>query len=189
MKTTLIILLAIMCLDSYAKRTRPKKELALNAFTTDGCSAYPDGYLHTDEYEWLHCCMAHDIAYWAGGNYEKKVEADAELNRCVSEASFGAHGKMMEMGVATGGTPHLATSWRWGYGWNRMVSFTPLTTEKHQHIDKMVHTILNEMSLQSFYMNEEQMDYVLESFSEFRAENLEALKADDLKEDHREERE
>jgi hypothetical protein len=177
MKTTLIFLLCILSLNSFAKRGASKnnKPIALNEFTTDGCSAYPDGYAWTQEYEWIHCCFAHDISYWVGGTHEEKVAADAELNRCVSEASFNAHGRMMEMGVATGGTPHVATTWRWGYGWSKMVTYKELTSEKIKMIDEKAHTILNALSLESLYMNDAQVDYVMEKFDQFREANLKQL--------------
>src|SRR5687767_10446939 len=37
------------------------------AFPTDGCSAFPDGTL-SDATLWQHCCVEHDLAYYAGGN-------------------------------------------------------------------------------------------------------------------------
>lgn len=168
MKTLITALLIISSLAVSAKRERPKRKLLLNDFTTDGCSAYPDGYPHTEEYEWLHCCFAHDISYWVGGTQEEKAAADEELNRCVSQATFGAHGKMMELGVATGGTPHIATSWRWGYGWNQSVSYNDLSSKKLEMIGNKAYTILNALVLESFYLNDEQIDYATEMFTQFR---------------------
>lgn len=167
-----------------AKKRRPnrQKPLELRDFSTDGCSAYPDGYVHTEEYEWLHCCFAHDIAYWVGGTEDKKAAADAELNRCVSEATFGTHGTVMELGVATGGTPYLATSWRWGYGWNRLVAYNALSHEKIKMIDKKAFTILDALVMESFYLNDEQVEYIKDSYSLFRDEILERMREEKAQE-------
>ena len=141
-----------------------QKDLVLEEFTTDGCSAYPDGYVHTEEYEWLHCCFAHDIKYWIGGSKEEKLAADFELNQCVSEASFEAHGKMMELGVLAGGVPHLPTSWRWGYGWSRLVSYSERTPKELAQVDKLFYTVLNQITLNSMYLTDEQIEYIMEEY-------------------------
>lgn len=145
-----------------------QKNLTLKDFSTDGCSAYPDGYVHTQEYEWLHCCFAHDIKYWVGGTKKEKLAADDELNQCVSEATFNAHGKMMELGVLAGGIPQLPTSWRWGYGWNRLVGYDVLTEEQLVQVDKQFFTVLNELTINSQYLNDEQIDYILEEYQKVR---------------------
>src|SRR5262245_42851965 len=46
------------------------------AFTTDGCSVWPDG-------SWRECCLVHDVAYWCGGP-EERVRADQDLRSCVA---------------------------------------------------------------------------------------------------------
>ncbi len=85
-------------------------------FTTDGCSMFPDG---TPEQPtlWQNCCVLHDIAYWQGGSFQQRLQADKALAACVT-----AHGKLdlakvMFAGVRVGGSPYLPTSYRWGYGW------------------------------------------------------------------------
>ncbi|MEE8307636.1 MAG: hypothetical protein V3R81_10250 [Gammaproteobacteria bacterium] len=51
----------------------------INAFTTDGCSMYPDG-------EWLACCIAHDMDYWCANPQTTRAQADRTLKRCVADA-------------------------------------------------------------------------------------------------------
>src|SRR6478752_8077576 len=90
----------------------------LRPFTTDGCSDFPDG---TPEHptEWQHCCVAHDIAYWAGGERERRVQADAKLRDCVMQSAIevGASKILidtiayaMEAGVKVGGTAYNPTT-------------------------------------------------------------------------------
>jgi hypothetical protein len=172
----LMILIGLLAINNAVfakgKRTRAPKPLTLQEFTTDGCSAYPDGYPHTEEYEWLHCCVSHDMKYWMGGTYEEKVQADLELNQCVSEATFTSHGKMMEMGVAAGGTAHLGTSWRWGYGWNKKITYEELSEDQLKQVDKLSYTILNEVTMNSQYLTEEQIDYIIEEFKSVRQKSI-----------------
>jgi len=44
----------------------------IKPFTSDGCSAFPDGTLKQREL-WLSCCTAHDIAYWKRGLLQRKA--------------------------------------------------------------------------------------------------------------------
>jgi hypothetical protein len=89
----------------------------IKPFTSDGCSAFPDGTLKQQEL-WLSCCTAHDYAYWQGGTYEERLVADNELQQCVTKVGEPQIAKLMLAGVRVGGSPYLPTSFRWGYGWS-----------------------------------------------------------------------
>ena len=82
----------------------------ISAFTTDGCTLYPDG-------EWAGCCIAHDIRYWCGGSARDRENSDTELRNCVAEKGFPRNGWLMYWGVRLGAHPLLPFPWRWGYGW------------------------------------------------------------------------
>lgn len=82
-------------------------------FFTDGCTAWPDKVVHQ-------CCVVHDMDYWCGGSREDRKLADSRLRECA-EAIYGEEsgpflGWMLEAGATAGGSPHLRTSWRWGFG-------------------------------------------------------------------------
>jgi hypothetical protein len=79
-------------------------------FTTDGCSAWPDG-------SWGPCCVAHDMDYWCGGSCTDRAAADHALDRCVTAGGHAILGASMGFGVRLGGAPWLPAPWRWGYGW------------------------------------------------------------------------
>jgi hypothetical protein len=81
------------------------------AFTTDGCSAWPDG-------DWGACCVEHDAAYWCGGSAEARAAADAGLRSCLARLDHPWMGNLMHFGVRIGGHPWLPFPWRWGYGWD-----------------------------------------------------------------------
>ena len=105
----------------------------LRPFTTDGCSLFPDRALigHAD---WCKCCVYHDLAYWRGGTAEQRLQADRDLQRCVTEATGDAKlAELMFVGVRAGGGPYFFTPYRWGYGWTYGRLYEPLSrTEEIQ---------------------------------------------------------
>jgi len=80
------------------------------SFTTDGCSLWPDSV-------WVRCCVIHDRAYWCGGSFRERMEADRQLRICVADSGHSVVAFLMRAGVLVGGTQYLPTPFRWGYGW------------------------------------------------------------------------
>lgn len=78
-------------------------------FISDGCSRFPDA-------DWYDCCLAHDVAYWLGGDESLRLQADETLMQCVVDAGHPMIAEMMFAGVRVGGVPYFATPYRWGYG-------------------------------------------------------------------------
>ena len=105
----------------------------LKAFSTDGCSAFPDG-TSDQEQLWLSCCIRHDFAYWQGGSREQREQADVELEACVTGVGEPAIASLMLAGVRVGGTPHLPTRFRWGYGWPYLRGYKALTEGERQEV-------------------------------------------------------
>ncbi len=109
----------------------------LKPFTTDGCSAFPDGTLSQNEL-WLSCCTAHDLAYWQGGTYQQRLESDQALKQCVEKVGEPSIAILMLAGVRVGGTPYLPTKFRWGYGWPYPRGYKAITPEEQQQIEKIL---------------------------------------------------
>ena len=101
----------------------------LKPFTSDGCSAFPDGTFKNKKL-WLECCVEHDKAYWKGGTYQERKNADKALKRCVAEVGHSKIALLMFAGVRVGGTPYLPTKFRWGYGWPYLRGYKALTAEE-----------------------------------------------------------
>lgn len=101
----------------------------LQPFTTDGCSAFPDGNAQQQDL-WLDCCVAHDRAYWLGGTYSQRQEADEELRHCVDDLDQITVAAVMLVGVRLGGSPFFPTPYRWGYGWPYPRGYKALTAEE-----------------------------------------------------------
>lgn len=104
-------------------------ERIIKPFTSDGCSAFPDGTFTQNEL-WLQCCTAHDLSYWKGGSYADRLNADQELQRCVADVGQQRIADLMLAGVRVGGTPYLPTSFRWGYGWPFPSGYRDLTASE-----------------------------------------------------------
>jgi len=100
----------------------------LKPFTTDGCSAFPDG---TNKHRslWINCCIRHDLAYWKGGTRAERLRADQALEACVAKVGEPEIAKIMLAGVRVGGSPYFPTSYRWGYGWPFARGYQTLSDE------------------------------------------------------------
>lgn len=105
----------------------------LKPFVSDGCSAFPNGTLEQNQL-WLHCCSAHDFAYWKGGTYEQRKEADRKLQACVAGVGEQHIAKLMLAGVRVGGTPYLPTPFRWGYGWSYPKFYGELSQQERKQV-------------------------------------------------------
>ena len=105
----------------------------IKPFTTDGCSAFPDGTLQQNSL-WLSCCRAHDVAYWQGGTYDERLIADKQLQQCVANVGEPNIANLMLAGVRVGGSPYFPTAFRWGYGWSYSRGYQALTNDEKKQI-------------------------------------------------------
>lgn len=101
----------------------------IKPFLSDGCSSFPDGTA-TQNTLWLKCCTVHDFAYWQGGSYIERENADDALRACVKTAGQPGISLLMMAGVRVGGTPLLPTPFRWGYGWSYIKWYGELTAQE-----------------------------------------------------------
>jgi len=108
---------------------------SIDAFTTDGCSDFPDGTPAHKEL-WRKCCVAHDVKYWAGGSYADRFKADLDLRSCVQSVGEPVIADLMLAGVRVGGSPWWPTRFRWGYGWPYTNGYSELTPEEQEQVRK-----------------------------------------------------
>ncbi len=116
-------------------------EARLKAFSTDGCSEFPDGTLEHKTL-WQKCCIQHDLAYWLGGTEQQRADADQALKVCVAAVGEPQIAAIMLAGVRVGGSPFWPTPYRWGYGWpywdgNVPRGYKALTEEELQQAEAM----------------------------------------------------
>lgn len=108
----------------------------LAPFSSDGCSSFPNGNFEQKQL-WLSCCEAHDYAYWKGGTYQERLNADEALRQCVAAVSEPEIAAIMLAGVRVGGTPFLPTKFRWGYGWPYRRGYKALVPEELKLVEEM----------------------------------------------------
>ena len=108
----------------------------LKPFASDGCSACPNG-TNKQSVLWLQCCTAHDFAYWQGGTYVQRLDADRELQYCVAALGQKEISLLMLAGVRVGGSPFFPTKFRWGYGWPYPKLYGELTGDERKKIEKV----------------------------------------------------
>jgi hypothetical protein len=106
--------------------TAPK----LQAFSSNGCSVFPDG-------DTFGCCYVHDMAYWAGGTGADRRKADRALEQCVADVSNHVVGGIIYAAVTIFGTPGVPTRVQWGYGWDdtRQIGYAALTPVEREQVD------------------------------------------------------
>jgi hypothetical protein len=61
------LICAAMFIASMSMLGNPLQADTLVPFTSDGCSAFPDGTFAQQQL-WLSCCERHDYDYWKGGH-------------------------------------------------------------------------------------------------------------------------
>jgi hypothetical protein len=79
--------------------------------------------------------VAHDLAYWQGGTYQQRKDADIELKECVAAVGEKQIANLMLAGVRVGGSPFFPTTFRWGYGWPYPKLYGPLTQSELQQVN------------------------------------------------------
>ena len=107
----------------------------LTPFSTDGCSAFPEGTIDLQSL-WFDCCISHDMAYLKGGSFAQRQLADKELEQCVTQLGEPDIALLMYHGVRIGGTPHIPTPFRWGYGWPFARGYKALDEGERQQVRK-----------------------------------------------------
>ncbi len=120
-----LLLAIILPLKGYSGELKP--------FTSDGCSAFPDGTFEQKQL-WLSCCKKHDFDYWKGGSYSERLASDEDLKTCVAQTGEPEIALLMLAGVRVGGTPFLPTKFRWGYGWPYPKFYGELNEKELTHV-------------------------------------------------------
>ncbi len=89
----------------------------LKHFTTNFCTAFPTGP-KTKPDQWKHCCVEHDLYFWAGGCGNFRLSADKRLRECVASTGAREVAYLMYLGVRIGSySPIKIKEERWGNGW------------------------------------------------------------------------
>jgi hypothetical protein len=111
------------------------KAFELRSFSTDYCTNYPEGTRARPEL-WKHCCLIHDLNFWAGGSSRDRKTADLQLRTCIEDTGAVSTAWLMYLGVRAGSfSPIKYSDKRWGNGWPGRKMNLPLTLEEVERID------------------------------------------------------
>ncbi|MBI5208264.1 MAG: FAD-binding oxidoreductase [Candidatus Firestonebacteria bacterium] len=108
----------------------------IKPFESDGCSLFPDG-TYKNKNLWCDCCLNHDIAYWKGGTFEERLQADKALRDCILEKTGDLIlAEIVYKGVRFGGSWIFPTWYRWGYGWSYGRGYKALSEEEKKMTER-----------------------------------------------------
>jgi len=115
----------------------------LSAFSSDGCSLFPDASLINQD-DWCSCCFEHDLLYWKGGTAQQREMADLQLQQCiVQKTNDSVLAKVMYEGVRFGGSPYFYNWYRWGYGWSYDRKYQALNQNEVEHANQLLSEYFN----------------------------------------------
>lgn len=124
-------LLALFGLTATVGGPVPASVPTISAFTSNGCSVFPEG-------DAFGCCYVHDMAYWQGGTAAERRRADLALHRCVVDVTGNyVESGLMYAAVSLFGLPGVPSRVQWGYGWadSRQISYKPLTPAERAQVE------------------------------------------------------
>ena len=147
--------------NDYTRIFKANFTTEIKSFSTDGCSAFPDGIIPTQTSEWLDCCINHDIDYWIGGEKKLKKLADKNLGYCVSNSATPFLGISMDLGVRVGGLPSpLNLDWQWGYGWDYAIGFDSLIEQQLESVASKYDTVIDAVIKEQSRLSKAQMSNI-----------------------------
>lgn len=113
----------------------------LRPFVTDGCTAWSEGTRERPNL-WLHCCVRHDLSFWAGGLTPSRDEADLALRDCVAATGAKLAARIIYAGVRIGArSPRKIAGKQWGNAWSARA--TRKTEIEATEIDELERAIMD----------------------------------------------
>ena len=100
----------------------------VSTFVSNGCTLFPEG-TRAQPKKWEHCCVEHDLFFWAGGTRAERDVADIGLRECVAKTGERNIARLMYNGIRAGyRSPIRLGKQGWGNAWQgRRVPYTKLT--------------------------------------------------------------
>ena len=101
----------------------------LISFDTDFCTGYAEG-TSAEPQLWKHCCLEHDLYFWAGGDKDDRYVADQRLRSCINQTGNYLQAKLIYFAVRAGSySPIKFPGKKWNFGWPERPSHQALTPE------------------------------------------------------------
>jgi len=126
----------------------------LNYFDSDFCTGYLEGTRQNPGL-WKHCCLEHDLYFWAGGSKKDRSMSDKRLKACVVSTGQKFHAQLIFLGVHLGSlSPFKIRSKQWGNGWTDRQAYKKLSEQETAeliHFLEISHPELDEKLKISFF--------------------------------------
>jgi hypothetical protein len=107
-------------------------------FDTDFCTAYPEGTRERPEL-WKHCCLEHDLYFWAGGSRLNRNLSDERLRDCVFETGAEIQAHLIYLGVTMGSLSPIKFKTKiWGNAWMKRARYSPLSLKERELLIQQV---------------------------------------------------
>jgi hypothetical protein len=109
---------------------------AATPFKSNGCSGFREA-------KFFSCCFVHDLAFWSGGTWSDRRQADLVLRRCIVDISNGYIANFSYFLVRLAVVPGAIVNDGWGRAWqgSKRKRFAALTdaqkarvTEERQRV-------------------------------------------------------
>lgn len=116
------------------------QDQSLKPFLTDYCTAYSEGTREKPDL-WKHCCVEHDLYFWAGGSHDDRKETDLRLKSCVEATGEVAIARLIYLAVTIGGnSPIRFKTKEWGHSWEKRERYLSLTESETALILQAIET-------------------------------------------------
>lgn len=103
---------------------------SLKPFETDYCTAYAEGTREQPEL-WKHCCVEHDLYFWAGGSHDDRKATDLRLKACVEATGEVQIARLIYLAVSIGGnSPIRFKTKEWGHSWTKRDRYLRLSEKE-----------------------------------------------------------
>ena len=132
MKILILVSLWILHTEVWSKETR------ISSFETDFCTNYPEGTQEKPEL-WKHCCLMHDMFFWAGGNKADRLDADLKLKNCIADTGSLYQARIMYLAVRAGSySPIKYPKMKWNNGWDKRPDFQSLSSRDIDNVEEEI---------------------------------------------------
>lgn len=102
----------------------------LKPFLTDYCTGYAEGTRQKPDL-WKHCCVEHDLYFWAGGSRDDRKQTDLRLRHCVEATGEMEVARLIYAAVTIGGaSPIRFKTKEWGHAFEKRERYLSLTQQE-----------------------------------------------------------
>jgi hypothetical protein len=150
MKFVLIIAALFINFSSFSGESQ------LSSFETDYCTNYPEGTREKPD-QWKHCCLIHDMFFWAGGNKQNRYDADLGLRTCIEQTGEMKTARLMYYAVRAGSySPIKYPKRKWNNGWSDRPSYISLSKEDIELVNSELSTGYEYISpeIKTYFINQ-----------------------------------